>query len=155
LNRAETAFLVTRYRLPVPRVKVGPHLIGIATAGLDVSDGLVADLQHLCDVSGISAVIEAESVPLSSAARELIAIDRACLNTALTGGDDYEIVFTAAPAAVGRISELSRSTGVPITHIGRVSASSANEPPRLIVLDSTGKPLQFAATGWTHFGKPS
>jgi thiamine-monophosphate kinase len=69
LDAASTTFLIDRYRLPEPRVALGPQLIGIATAGLDVSDGLVADLRHLCEVSRLSTIIEARSVPLSSAAR--------------------------------------------------------------------------------------
>jgi thiamine-monophosphate kinase len=67
LDAASTTFLIDRYRLPEPRVALGPQLIGIATAGLDVSDGLVADLRHLCEVSRLSTIIEARSVPLSSA----------------------------------------------------------------------------------------
>ena len=95
LDAASAAFLVDRYRLPRPRVALGPRLIGIATAGLDVSDGLVADLRHICAVSGRSAIIESRSVPLSPAAQVAMEGDRRCLATALTGGDDYEILFTA------------------------------------------------------------
>ena len=155
LDAASTTFLIDRYRLPEPRVALGPQLIGIATAGLDVSDGLVADLRHLCEVSRLSAVIEARLVPLSSAARVAIAGDPHCLATALTGGDDYEILFTAPPAASARIGELSRLFGVPITPIGRMTGLSEVDLPRVVVLDNLGLPLSFASEGWTHFGDNS
>jgi thiamine-monophosphate kinase len=151
LDAASAAFLVDRYRLPEPRVALGPQLIGIATAGLDVSDGLVADLRHICAVSHLAAVIEAESVPLSSAARVAISGDPQRLATALTGGDDYEILFTAPAAAAARISQLSRSFGVPITPIGRMKSLSGGDQPRVVVLDNRGQPLGFASEGWTHF----
>lgn len=152
LDATSTAFLVDRYRLPKPRVALGPRLIGIATAGLDVSDGLVADLRHLCEVSRLSAVIEARSVPLSSAARAAIAGDPHRLATALTGGDDYEILFTAPTAASARIDKLAQLSGVPITPIGRMAEWSEGAHPRVVILDDLGLPLAFASEGWTHFG---
>ncbi len=155
LDAASAAFLVDRYQLPQPRVTLGPQLIGIATAGIDVSDGLVADLRHICAVSRLSAVVEARSVPLSPAARVAIAGDPQRFATALTGGDDYEILFTAPPAAAARIGELSRSSGVPITPIGRMAIPSAVNQPRVVVLDDLGQPLSFAFEGWTHFGNSS
>jgi thiamine-monophosphate kinase len=153
LDAASSTFLVDRYQLPQPRVALGPQLIDIATAGLDVSDGLVADLWHICEVSRLAAVIEARSVPLSPAARIAIAGDSRCLATALTGGDDYEILFTAPPAASDRIGELSRSFGVPITPLGRMTALSGADQPRVVVLDNLGRPLHFASEGWTHFSR--
>ena len=155
LAAASTMFLLDRYRLPQPRVALGPQLIGIATAGLDVSDGLVADLRHLCEVSHLSAVIEARSVPLSAAARAAITGDPRCVATALTGGDDYEILFTAPPKASARIGELSRLFGVPITPIGRMTGLPEGDPPRVVVLDNLGLTLSFASEGWTHFGDNS
>jgi len=152
LDSASAAFLIDRYRLPQPRVTVGPQLFGIATAGLDVSDGLVADLRHLCEVSRLSAVIDASLAPLSSAARAAIGGDPQRLAAALTGGDDYEILFTAPAAEMAGIGDLSRSLGVPITPIGRMTALTEGEGPRVVVLDDVGRPLSFAAEGWTHFG---
>lgn len=152
LDAAAAGFLLDRYRLPQPRVGLGPELIGIATAAIDVSDGLVADLRHLCEVSRLSAVIEAAAVPLSPAACAAIAGDRELLAAALTGGDDYEILFTAPAAAAPRISELSRSTGVRITAIGRLNPPSEAGQPGVVVLSDLGRPLRFASEGWRHFG---
>jgi thiamine-monophosphate kinase len=99
-------------------------LSGIATAALDVSDGLVADLRHICEVSRIDAIIEAPLVPLSTVAREAIAGRRERLATALTGGDDYEILFTAPPTAAGRIDDLAQELAISITAIGQMVAPS-------------------------------
>ena len=99
-------FLVDRYRLPRPRVRLGPRLIGMAHAALDVSDGLLADLGHLCEASGLSAVVEAPRVPLSTAARAVLTTDSGHITTVLTGGDDYEILFTAPPEAVNELADI-------------------------------------------------
>jgi thiamine-monophosphate kinase len=152
LDEAAAAFLVDRYRLPRPRVVLGPNLVGIATAGLDVSDGLVADLRHLCQVSGLSAVIDAQRVPLSAAGRRAVGSAAGLLATAVTGGDDYEILFTAPPTAAPRIAELSRRLEVPITAIGHMLAPSAGEPPGVTVRDEGGRRIAFGSEGWTHFG---
>jgi thiamine-monophosphate kinase len=152
LDTAAAAFLVDRYRLPQPRVTLGPRLIGIATAGLDISDGLIADLRHLCEVSRLSAVVEAERIPLSPAARIAIAGSPQRLATAFTGGDDYEALFTASPAAADRIAALARALAVPITPIGRMTHPPTADQPRIVVLDERGRPLDLASTGWTHFG---
>jgi thiamine-monophosphate kinase len=151
LDAASAAFLVDRHRLPQPRVSLGPQLIGIATAALDVSDGLIADLRHICAVSHVSAVIEASSVPLSPAARVAIDGDPQRLATVLTGGDDYEILFTAPPAAAARIGVLSQLFDTPIAPIGCMTALSEAAQPGVVVLDNTGRPLSFASEGWTHF----
>ncbi len=152
LDRASVAFLTDRYRLPQPRVILGPHLIGIATASLDISDGLVADLRHLCSVSRLSARIAADRVPLSPAARRAIGADPRRLAVALTGGDDYEILFTANPTATTRIRELSEALRTVVTPIGHMTApAAADGRPDVTVLDAGGRRLQFAAEGWTHF----
>jgi thiamine-monophosphate kinase len=143
--------LVDRYRLPRPRVRLGPRLIGMAHAALDISDGLLADLGHLCDASKLSAVIEAPRVPLSTAARAVLATFPEHLTTVLTGGDDYEILFTAPPEAASELAELSRALDVPITNIGRMRSPSIGTQRQITVLDESGEPLVFDRSGWTHF----
>jgi len=144
-------FLVDRYRLPRPRVTLGPRLIGLASAALDVSDGLLADLRHLCEVSELAAVIEAARVPLSSAVRAILATSPGRITTVLTGGDDYEILFTAPPAALSELTGLSQALGVPITAIGRMEPPSTGKMARITVLDESGQSLSFERGGWTHF----
>jgi thiamine-monophosphate kinase len=149
-DQGRSAFLVDRYRLPRPRSNLGPQLIGIASAAVDVSDGLVADLRHICSVSKLGAIIEASRVPLSDAARTAVTQNPKLLATVLTGGDDYEILFTAPSEATKIIAELSRSTGVPITRIGRMVTSSDDEC-NVSVIDVDGRPLALSSEGWTHF----
>jgi thiamine-monophosphate kinase len=143
--------LVDRYRLPRPRVRLGPRLIGTASAALDISDGLIADLGHLCEASELAAVIEARLVPLSTAARAVLATHSGHITTVLTGGDDYEILFTAPPEAVNELTELSRTLDVPITAIGRMQSPSIGKRNQITVLDESGEPLIFDRSGWTHF----
>jgi len=152
LDDDSRCFLFDRYRLPQPRVTLGPGLIGVATAAIDISDGLIADLRHLCEVSRVDALVEATSVPLSPAARKAIAGDPQRLLSALTGGDDYEVLFTAPPDAAERISELARSASTPITPIGRITRSLQGDATHVVVLDDLGRATRFTPEGWTHFG---
>lgn len=103
LNGVAATSLIARYRLPQPRVEVGPLLIDVATATIDIFDGLLADLGHICEVSEVSAVIESENVPLSFAARQALLTDPVLITAILAGGDDYEILFTAPADAVSKI----------------------------------------------------
>ena len=151
LDMKDADFLVDRYRLPRPRVRLSPRLIGIADAALDVSDGLLADLGHLCEASELAAVIEASRVPLSPAGRAVLAAHSGHITTVLTGGDDYEILLTAPPEAVNELAELSRTLDVPITAIGAMRSPSIGKPSHVTVLDESLEPLVFDRSGWTHF----
>jgi thiamine-monophosphate kinase len=150
LEESAARFLARRYRLPEPRVKLGPRLLGLASAALDVSDGLVADLKHLCEVSRLSAVVEAPRVPLSPAARAAIAVSKEGLALALSGGDDYEILFTAPKEAASALARLGRELALPITAIGEMIASRGEEHAAT-VRDEKGRPMTLASEGWTHF----
>ena len=145
-------YLVSRCRLPLPRVALGPHLVGIAGAAADVSDGLVADLGHICIASNLGAVVEGSGVPLSPQAVAAINGSAERFAAALTGGDDYEIVFTASSAAAPQIEALSRAFGVRITPIGRMTTCPASADNPVIVLGRDGEPMRFRSKGWTHFG---
>ena len=133
-------YLVERYRLPQPRLALAQSLAGLATAGMDVSDGLVADLGHICEVCGLGAVIESARVPVSDPARTVLATGSTPLIDLFTGGDDYELLVTV-PA--GREGEL---TGWPVTVIGRMEQGSG-----LRVLDPAGRELPVARAGFRHF----
>jgi thiamine-monophosphate kinase len=150
LDANDADFLVDRYRLPRPRVALGPRLVGLASAALDISDGLLADLQHICQVSELAAVVEATRVPLSSAVRAALATNAGSITTVLTGGDDYEILFTAPAAAVNELAELSQALDVPITAIGRMVPPFGGKT-EVTVLNEFGKPLAVDRMGWTHF----
>jgi thiamine-monophosphate kinase len=112
---------------------------------MDVSDGLVQDCGHLCRASGCGAVIEAVRVPLSPAARALVTADPALLPLALTGGDDYELLFAAPPGA--GIEALASAAGIPVTRIGEFTEG----PAEVRVMDAAGALLALPAGGWSHF----
>ncbi len=132
--------LIERYLLPRPRLALAQRLIGLATAALDISDGLVGDLTHICNASQLSAVIEAEKLPLSKPARQLLAEQPRHLLTILTGGDDYELLFTV-PAA--HEAELAR---LPVTVIGRMEAGQGAS-----VIDTDGRIIDTGRGGYRHF----
>lgn len=140
MGQQERKFLIDRYRHPQPRLALGRSLIGVASAAIDISDGLVADLGHVGEESGCGAEIEIARLPLSNQARLALRGDPGRLINVLTGGDDYELAFTA-PA--GLASELG---GVPITPIGRMVAATG-----VRVLDDQGKPMVFDRPGYRHF----
>ncbi len=136
--------LLGRYLLPEPRVALGAALAGIARAGMDVSDGLVQDLGHLCRAAGLGAVIEAEMVPLSHAAREA-GPDH--LTRCLTGGDDYELVLAVPPERAARLQAAAAAASVAVTRIGHFHA----DPARVVVRDGTGAEMALKSGGWSHF----
>ncbi|MFD2234257.1 thiamine-phosphate kinase [Phaeospirillum tilakii] len=143
LAAADVAFLADRYRLPQPRVALGPLLRGRAGAAMDISDGLVQDLGHLCRVSGVGARVEAARVPLSPPARRALAGGMVTLADLLCGGDDYELLF-AAPA--GAVAALAAAGDPPLTRIGTIVAGAG-----VSVVDQQGVTLPLTRGGWRHF----
>lgn len=139
--------LIARYRVPMPRVAFGQSLVGVARAALDVSDGLMADLAHLCVQSGVGARVDAASMPLSPAAAACLARSPALIETVLTGGDDYEIVFTARPEAAGTVDSLARASNLRVTRIGKLVDASLG----ISAVDVNGKALTLAQKGFRHF----
>lgn len=138
-------YLADRYGLPRPRVACGPRLIGIAHAAIDVSDGLVADLAHIAGTAGVAAVVEAASVPLSSAAAAAIEQDPDLREAVLTGGDDYELLFTAPPDAGEAVAALAREIGVSMTAVGRIEPGNG-----VRVTDADGNDIPLATPGFVH-----
>jgi len=136
-------FLAQRYHLPEPRLELGAAIARLATAGMDISDGLVADLGHICAASGCGAEIELAAVPASPAAKA--AGDRYAL-ARVTGGDDYELLFTAPAAAEPRLRAIARKAAVPVTRIGHIVAR-----PGVRVLAPDGGVIPIGAGGWQHF----
>lgn len=130
---------------PEPRIAAGIALRGIASACIDVSDGLLADLGHLCTASGVGAEIHADALPLSPAL--LAAFDvAACRGFALAGGDDYELCFTVQAGRADEIEGLFAGSGLHATRIGRIVAGSG-----VRVLDAQGNPIDTSHAGWEHF----
>ncbi len=148
LSDGQRAYLATRYRLPEPRVELGLRLAedGLASAALDVSDGLAADLSHITEESGLAAEIEAAAVPLSPAARALIELAPERLPDLLGGGDDYELLFTVAAGRAEEVAALAATLDLPLTAIGRMAAGQG-----LRVRDSEGCDVPLKGAGWRHF----
>jgi thiamine-monophosphate kinase len=113
---------------------------------MDVSDGLVQDLGHLCRAAGCGAEITADAVPLSTAARVALAGDAALLPLILTGGDDYELLFAAAPEAADAVRAAGIKAGVPVARIGRFIAGEG-----VVVRDASGATIMLPQGGWSHF----
>ena len=145
LAKADRAFLAERFRLPSPRLALGRALRGVASAALDVSDGLVADLAHLCAESGAAARVSAEAVPLSAAAARVLTSPEAGIEDLLAGGDDYELLFAAPPARRGAVAALGRTLDLPLARIGAVASGRG-----VSVLDAAGRPLPLERTGYRH-----
>lgn len=146
LNERQRGALIDRYRVPEPRVSLGQGLRALATACLDVSDGLVADLGHIAEVSKVQIRIRANDVPLSPAAKAAVDGGRASLTETLTAGDDYELAFTAPQAARQRLIALAAKTKIKIARIGEVTKGKG-----VAVLDAAGKALEISAPGYRHF----
>lgn len=140
------AYLAGRYHLPQPRLALGQRLRGLARAAIDISDGLAADLGHLCRASGCAAEVEAELVPLSEAARAVLGPAPERLAGILTGGDDYELLFAAPAEAGADLAALAAELALPLTPIGHFTEGAG-----VRLLDRNGAPLDLAAGGYRHF----
>lgn len=148
LGEPAACFLADRYRLPRPRLSLGQALAdsALASAAIDLSDGLAADLGHVLEESSLAGEIEVSRLPLSEAAREALAAAPALIETVLAGGDDYELLFTAAPEEAEALAALGGEIGLALTPIGRLS-----EGRGLRILDSQGQELPLERPGWQHF----
>jgi thiamine-monophosphate kinase len=114
---------------------------------MDVSDGLAGDLGKLCAASGAAADIEVARVPLSDAARQALASEPSLIETALTGGDDYEVVATVPAGPADALMAEAKAAGVALTEIGIIRA----DRPKVHFLDHAGKPLLFKKPSFSHF----
>ncbi len=135
-------FLSNRYRLPQPRL--GLAIAGIATAAMDISDGLLQDLAHLCRASGVGAEVQAAQVPRSAAA---LAAGPAWLPLCMTGGDDYELLLSVPAAAEAALLAEAERAEVPMTRIGRF----VEDARHFDVLDASGETMVIPQAGWSHF----
>lgn len=126
LDDDERRFLTSRYLVPEPRVSLAPALVEHARAAMDVSDGLVGDLQLLCRASGVGAVLELGHAPLSAAGKRAVATGGEDLLVAMvTGGDDYEILCTVGEDHVERFEKACAGAGCPVYRIGRIGDAGA------------------------------
>jgi thiamine-monophosphate kinase len=145
LRAQELVLALERLDLPQPRVALGLGLRGVAHAVIDVSDGLAADLGHICERSGVAAVVEWEAVPKPAvAARDgENPLVRQCV---LAGGDDYELCFTAPASRTRQVLDAASAAGVGVTRVGRIVPGTG-----VTVVDAAGRPIHLEAGGYDHF----
>jgi thiamine-monophosphate kinase len=147
LDREPVPALRARLDRPTPRVAAGRALVGIASACVDVSDGLLADLGHVCARSRVAARIDVDALPASAALREAFGeADRIALQA--SGGDDYELCFTAPADAGADIGAVSAQLGLRFTRIGRIVAGEGVHP-----VDAKSQPWSSPRRGYDHFAE--
>jgi thiamine-monophosphate kinase len=145
LVHPEIASAALRLHEPEPRVELGERLRGLARAAIDVSDGLAGDLQHILNRSRVGAVVHYDDIPRAEAFRALNdpELEKDCV---LSGGDDYELLFTVSRERRREVESLSRELAIPLTRIGGIRTGE----PKLVVTDGEHKPMSFRA-GFDHF----
>ncbi len=145
LRRPDIAEAARRLHEPEPRIELGERLRGLAHAAIDISDGLTGDLQHILERSQVGAVLEYARIPRPGAFRGLgdAELERDCV---LSGGDDYELAFTAAPRRREVLAALSEELGLPLTRIGVIQPGAAE----LVVRDAEGERMSYRRS-YDHF----
>jgi len=144
-NVDESNFLVRRFVSPSPRLALGQKLLTVASAAIDISDGLLADLGHILKRSQVGAELQSYHVPVSNVLLEAVGKEQA-LQLALSGGDDYELCFCVSAEQVAEMEILAKQTGVVVSQIGVITSE-----PGLTVLDERGQPMALPQTGYQHF----
>ena len=145
MEQIDAAKVLPALYLPTPRVALGVALRGIANSAIDISDGLLADLGHILDRSGVGAQLEFDALPTLPMVQTYLheAVARECV---LAGGDDYELCFTAPAERRDAILAAATQANVNVSRIGRITAG-----PGLTVMAADGQPLPYDKTGYDHF----
>lgn len=145
---------IAALEMPRPRVALGQALLGVASAAIDVSDGLLADLGHICERSACAAAIQLVKLPhLPKGDTYDADLRRLALECQLAGGDDYELCFTAPHAQHLAIGRIAAALELPLWPIGDIVAANDDCPAGSVtVFDPDGKPVEFSRKGFDHFG---
>ena len=159
LSAPSREIAIERHNRPKPQIELGIRLRHLASSAIDVSDGLIQDLNHICTASGVSAVIELEKVPISPAVSEAITLNYGTKADVLCGGDDYQLLFTIASSRWAELQKISKELGVNLTVIGKMSQQSSAvgteksfpEASAVIVVDGDGSTVELAVAGFRHF----
>jgi thiamine-monophosphate kinase len=137
-------YLLTKLNRPQPQVNLAKKLQGIATAAIDISDGLAADLSHILEKSQVGAIVDIQQLPLSPALRESVSLEKA-IYLALNGGDDYELCFTIPPSQKALLETILAEENTPAYCIGQVTHSMH------LALEFNGTPYKGLIHGYQHF----
>jgi thiamine-monophosphate kinase len=146
---AQQRTLESRLHRPTPRLALGTRLRRIAHSAIDISDGLIADLGHICERSGVAARVSWESVPATPLVRVLAQTPRGA-QALLGGGDDYELCFTAPARRRAAVVAAAAKARTPVALVGTI-IRRARRQPLVRVIDSTGKPFEVGHEGYDHF----
>ena len=149
VSKEDRKVLEERLHAPTPRVALGAALRNVAHSAIDVSDGLLADLGHICERSGVSATIEWDAVPAIPLVRAHAQTDRGA-RALLAGGDDYALCFTASRSRRAAVMAAAARARVRVTMIGRIERKTRSGAP-VTVLDSVGRPMRSRVRGYDHF----
>jgi thiamine-monophosphate kinase len=147
----ERAALEQRLHAPQPRIALGIALRGIARSAIDISDGLLADLGHICERSGVAAVLNWEALPATPFVRSMAQQTDVAARAILAGGDDYELCFTAPRTRRSDVIAAAERARTNVMVVGRI-VPRARRAPHIQVLDSIGKPMRLRWRGYDHFG---
>jgi len=143
-DAAGAEHLIERFLRPEPRVQLGRALRTVASAAIDISDGLLTDLDKLCAASGCGAQLDVDALPLSSALRAVFDAD-ACVHYALAGGDDYEMIFSIPPTRIAQVAALNNGNPALCTRIGEITGTRTVECRR------AGRAFAVERRGYEHF----
>jgi thiamine-monophosphate kinase len=154
LSDADRNYLIARFQVPMPRHVLAQHLGDAVHAATDISDGLLMDLNAICEASHLQAYVRMERIPLSKAVKRLMKDTQglqALQQTICTGGDDYELIFTASPGEADHIEYLAQRYAVPITCIGHLGVKSeGDEAGHITLLDDVGNEIPVTQLGYEH-----
>lgn len=139
---ADAELFRRRLHRPTPRVALGRALAGLASAAIDISDGLAADLGHLCECSGAGSVVDVADLPLSESYQRIL--DEVGPGPALSFGDDYELCFTAPPDRARDVDRVGKELGLTLTRVGQITGSA-------VVWLNNGESFPIGEHGFQHF----
>tara|TARA_B100000886_G_scaffold163578_1_gene111512 strand:- start:10 stop:996 length:987 start_codon:yes stop_codon:yes gene_type:complete len=141
----ENSYCISRYRIPRPRIDLGLALGEVASAAMDISDGLFQDLSHLCGASNVGGLVHANKIPLSKEVSTFVKEKKFSIEQVITGGDDYELIFTAPVTKEKSIFNMARVTKTRITRIGTVQSGEG-----ISIFDKNGDIIPVSKAGYSH-----
>lgn len=148
IDQDDRDYLISRYRIPQPPIAFGGKLVGVASAALDVSDGLLGDLEHICSASQVGARVNRSAIPLSQGFAKCLASDEKYWELVYGGGDDYQILFAASSKQRSVIESHAGEAGIRVHRIGALTDDHVNG---VQVAGSDGQVQQFSQWGYRHF----
>ncbi len=150
ISDEDRAVLTGRYREPTARLNLGQAISGVASAAIDISDGLIADLRHLADASNVHVTINADNIPLSDASRRAVELTPDLYGLIYNGGDDYELAFTIPAGHVAEFRTIAATIGTNVSEIGRVF-ESRGKGDNVSLVDGDGADMKVPKEGYQHF----